>query len=85
MRYRTILALALLLSGCRHDLHRPYAEAMERIRQAVQHDVERGLYRPDAHAARTLLEWREENTRAFLRLVSREQDDMPDEGWRRDR
>jgi hypothetical protein len=64
-----IAALALLLAtGCTHNLQRPYVEAMEATRVAVEADVEAGLYKPDERSRKTLADWKAANLDAFTVL-----------------
>lgn len=65
---RMILTLCLLASGCTHNLQASYVDAMEETYEAIQLDVEKGLYKPDDLSQATLDKWKKanEDARAVL-------------------
>ena len=64
-----IAACALLLvTGCCHNLQRPYVESMEATRVAIEVDVTAGLYKPDARSRKTLDDWKAANVDALAVL-----------------
>lgn len=65
--------MALFTVGCSHNLQRPYVEAMEDTRMAIEADVQHGLYKPDARSAKTLKDWKDANEEAYKALIAREQ------------
>lgn len=48
------VGVVMLLSGCVHNLQRPFVEASKAFYEAVEADVEAGLYKPDKHSKATL-------------------------------
>ena len=71
---RTALACALIATatGCQHNLQRPYVEAMEQTRVAIEGDVTAGLYKPDKYGRATLDKWATANTDAAAALDAQE-------------
>jgi len=59
-----LMVLATLI-GCCTDLQRPYAEAMERTRIAIEMDTTSGRYKTDATSRATLNAWRKANREAL--------------------
>lgn len=68
-----VFLLPLMFVGCCHDLQRPYVESMEKVRKAIEIDIQHGLYRPDARSTKTLEEWKQTNEDAFQVLIASEQ------------
>ena len=64
--------MALFITGCTTNLQRPYVDAMEATRLAVQADVEAGHYVLDRHSTKTLNEWKSANVDAAAALVAEE-------------
>jgi len=42
-----LMVLVLLITGCKHNLHTPYVEAMEAYELALDADVKAGHYKLD--------------------------------------
>lgn len=69
MTIRCLLAcLTLAVAGCVSDLQRPYVEAVEAIRVAVEADVLAGVYQVDTASRTTLDHWRDVQREALESL-----------------
>lgn len=63
-KFGCLAPMVLFIAGCASGLQESYVDAMETTYEAVQADVDAGLYKPDEHSKRTLEGWKKANESA---------------------
>jgi hypothetical protein len=68
-----MLSAFLLLGtpGCKHNLQRPYVDAMIKTELVIRDDIEAGDYKPEAGSLTVLDEWKKANANADAALKAK--------------